>query len=127
MEVCDGKEENKEGNLDMQAMDHGEYVHTEEAIYSIHREEEGTDDDENFRESTGKGSEAIHGVLHQPGVRIHQQFTDETAACMIVADDIYVMLPHSSQVQGVHSQGHLRLYEIYGSVGMPVQREPRKG
>jgi len=27
------KEENKEGKLDMQAMDHWEYVHTEEAIY----------------------------------------------------------------------------------------------
>jgi predicted lactoylglutathione lyase len=47
---------------------------------------------ENFCQSTGKKSQQVNRVFHQARVQFNQQFTDETATCMIVTHDIFVML-----------------------------------
>ena len=52
--------------------------------------------------------EAIRRILRQLGYKVNPQFTDETAACLIVSDDIYVMPLTQGEVQGVHAQGNLR-------------------
>jgi hypothetical protein len=45
-----------------------------------------------FREPAGEKSQEVDGVFTALGFSFNVQFTDETAACMIVSGDIYVML-----------------------------------
>ena len=61
------------------------------------------------------------------GFSFNQQFTDDTAACMIVSDDIYVMLlthlrdaSDSSKIQNVHATGDLRHSQEYRGPGVFV-------
>jgi predicted lactoylglutathione lyase len=61
------------------------------------------------------------------GFSFNQQFTDETATCMIVTDDIFVMLSNGRKVQNLYSQGHLRHKEVHGSPGGFISRKPGKG
>ena len=43
------------------------------------------------------------------GFTFNPQFTDETAACMVVSEDIFVMLLTEAQVPDVHPQISARL------------------
>ena len=41
------------------------------------------------------------------GFTFNPRFTDETATCMIVAEDIFVMLLNRGKVQDIHAQKDL--------------------
>ena len=56
----------------------------------------------------------------QLGFSFNPQFTDETATCMVVSEDIFVMLLNSRQVQNVYAQLGLRCHEQYGSARVCV-------
>ena len=47
---------------------------------------------ENFCEFTSERSQEVYRVLYSCDFKFNPQFTDETAACMMVGEDIFVML-----------------------------------
>jgi predicted lactoylglutathione lyase len=59
------------------------------------------------------------------GFSFNQQFTDETATCMIVGEDIFVMLLTEAKFKAF-TQRDLRRKKIHGSACVPVSRKPGK-
>jgi uncharacterized protein len=45
-----------------------------------------------FREPASQGSRSIQGFFAKLGYSFNPKFTDATAACMVISDDIYAML-----------------------------------
>ena len=61
------------------------------------------------------------------GYTFNQQFTDETATCMIVTDDIFVMLLTEAKFKTFTPKGNLRRKEIHRSAGVLIYGKPSKG
>jgi predicted lactoylglutathione lyase len=61
-----------------------------DTLYALRRRE--SDGDQDLCEPAGKDLERSVGFFTKLGYKFNPQFTDETAACMIVSDDISVML-----------------------------------
>jgi len=59
------------------------------------------------------------------GYKFNPQFTDETAACMVISEDIYVMLLTHPKFKEFTPKAILRFHEKHGSAGVSVLREPR--
>ena len=58
------------------------------------------------------------------GYRFNPQFTDETAACMIVSEDIYVMLLTRAKFKEFTPK---EICELRDGAGVPLLRDPRCG
>jgi len=54
------------------------------------------------------------------GFKFNPQFTDETATCMIVAEDIFVMLLTEAKVPEFYSQRNLRRNEKHRSASVLI-------
>jgi hypothetical protein len=57
-----------------------------------YREKAIPHDPEDLREPAGERPPGREGVLRDARLRFNPQFTDDTAACVVISDDIYAML-----------------------------------
>ena len=58
------------------------------------------------------------------GFTFNPQFTNEVAACMIVAENIYVMLLIEEKFKGFYSKGNLRCNQEHRSARVFIFGEP---